>query len=157
MARSGSSLKRCPGPLRARHRRIPGFRDTSMWFSWDRYPPGRERAPLQLGPGQPPGSPSAASAMVTGREGTRRQRQFQTVESTAWKAGSDSVRFGADYRGMAPIRRGAASVLSAIADDIASLTVEGPRSAPCPITVAKSPLHQQTPHGQLDLATKAGR
>ena len=60
--------------------------------------------------------------VVTGREGTRRQRQFQTVESTAWKAGSHTVRFGADYRRMVPIRRDATGVLSAIADDITSLT-----------------------------------
>ena len=60
--------------------------------------------------------------VVTGREGTRRQRQFQTVESTAWKAGSHTVRFGVDYRRMVPIRRDATGVLSAIADDITSLT-----------------------------------
>ena len=60
--------------------------------------------------------------VVTGREGTRRQRQFQTVESAAWKAGSHTVRFGADYRRMVPIRRDATGVLSAIADDITSLT-----------------------------------
>jgi hypothetical protein len=60
--------------------------------------------------------------VVTGREGTRRQRQFQTVESTGWKAGSHAVRFGADYRRMVPIRRDATGVLSAIADDITSLT-----------------------------------
>ena len=60
--------------------------------------------------------------VVTGREGTRRQRQFQFVESTAWKAGAHTVRFGVDYRRMVPIRRDAAGVLSAIADDITSLT-----------------------------------
>jgi Carboxypeptidase regulatory-like domain len=60
--------------------------------------------------------------VVTGSEGTRRQRQFQTVESTAWKSGSHTVRFGADYRRMVPVRRDATGVLSAIADDITSLT-----------------------------------
>jgi len=60
--------------------------------------------------------------VVTGSEGTRRQRQFQTVESTGWKAGSHAVRFGADYRRMVPIRRDATGVLSAIADDITTLT-----------------------------------
>ena len=59
---------------------------------------------------------------VTGSEGTRRQRQFQTVESTAWKVGSHVVRFGVDYRRMVPIRRDATDLLSAIADDITSLT-----------------------------------
>lgn len=60
--------------------------------------------------------------VVTGHEGTRRQRQFQMVESTAWKAGAHNVRFGADYRRMTPIRRDATGTLSAIADDISSLT-----------------------------------
>jgi hypothetical protein len=60
--------------------------------------------------------------VVTGLEGNRRQRQFQTVESTAWKSGPQTVRFGADYRRMVPIRRDATGVLSAIADDITSLT-----------------------------------
>ena len=60
--------------------------------------------------------------VVTGREGTRRQRQFQTVESASWKAGSHTLRFGADYRRMVPIRRDATGVFSAIADDITSLT-----------------------------------
>jgi hypothetical protein len=59
--------------------------------------------------------------MVTGHEGTRRQRQFQAVESAAWKIGSHDVRFGADYRRMVPIRRDATGVLSAIADDITTL------------------------------------
>jgi hypothetical protein len=59
---------------------------------------------------------------VTGKEGTRRQRQFQVVESSTWKAGSHAVRFGADYRRMVPIRRDATASLSAIADDITSLT-----------------------------------
>ncbi len=60
--------------------------------------------------------------VVTGHEGTRRQRQFQTVQSTAWKSGAHTVRFGADYRRMVPIRRDASDVLSVIADDIATLT-----------------------------------
>jgi Carboxypeptidase regulatory-like domain len=60
--------------------------------------------------------------VVAGREGTRRQRQFQTVESTGWRTGSHTVRFGADYRRMVPIRRDATVMLSAIADDMTSLT-----------------------------------
>jgi hypothetical protein len=60
--------------------------------------------------------------VVMGSEGTRRQRQFQTVESTAWKAGAHSVRFGGDYRRMVPIRRDARDSLSAIADDMTSLS-----------------------------------
>jgi hypothetical protein len=60
--------------------------------------------------------------VVTGREGTRRQRQFQIVESTGVKLGAHNVRLGADYRRMTPIRRDAMDVLSAIADDITGLT-----------------------------------
>jgi len=60
--------------------------------------------------------------VVTGREGTRRQRQFQIVEGNAWKAGRHTVRFGVDYRRMVPVRRDATGVLSAIADDINALT-----------------------------------
>ncbi len=59
--------------------------------------------------------------VVTGREGTRRQRQFQVVESTAWRTGAHTFRLGVDYRRMTPIRRDAMGVLSAIADDITAL------------------------------------
>jgi hypothetical protein len=59
--------------------------------------------------------------VVTGREGTRRQRQFQMVDTASWKAGAHTLRLGADYRRMKPIRRDAMGVLSAIADDITGL------------------------------------
>ena len=59
---------------------------------------------------------------VVGNEGTRRQRQFQTVESAAWQKGGHTLHFGVDYRRMVPIRRDATGSLSAIADDITSLT-----------------------------------
>jgi hypothetical protein len=60
--------------------------------------------------------------VVVGNEGLRRQRQFQTVNSAAWNAHGHSLRFGADYRRIVPIRRDATGVLSAIADDISALT-----------------------------------
>ncbi len=60
--------------------------------------------------------------VVTGREGTRRQRQFQMVESAGWKPGAHTLRFGGDYRRMKPIRRDSMVVLIAIADDITALT-----------------------------------
>ena len=59
--------------------------------------------------------------VVAGREGTRRQRQFQMLESTAWKAGSHTLRLGVDYRRMKAVRRDAMDVLSAIADDLGAL------------------------------------
>ncbi|MEO8595113.1 MAG: carboxypeptidase regulatory-like domain-containing protein [Candidatus Solibacter sp.] len=60
--------------------------------------------------------------VVTGHEGTRRQRQFQLVESNTWKAGGHTLRFGADHRRIVPVRRDATGVYSAIADDLSSLT-----------------------------------
>ncbi len=60
--------------------------------------------------------------VVSGREGNRRQRQFQVVESTGVSRGAHNFRFGADYRRILPIRRDANGLLSAIADDINSLT-----------------------------------
>ena len=56
--------------------------------------------------------------VVTGREGDRTQRQFQIVQSTIWNRSAHSLRFGADYRRITPIRRDASGVLSVIADDI---------------------------------------
>jgi hypothetical protein len=60
--------------------------------------------------------------VVAGREGIRRQRQFQYVTSAVWNSGAHAVRFGGDYRRIVPIRRDAQAVLSAIADDITALT-----------------------------------
>jgi len=56
--------------------------------------------------------------VVTGREGDRKQRQFQIVQSTVWNRGVHALRFGADYRKITPIRRDASGALSVIADDI---------------------------------------
>lgn len=59
--------------------------------------------------------------VVTGREGDRKQRQFQIVESTVWNRGAHALRFGVDYRRMEPIRRDATGTLSVIADDISTV------------------------------------
>jgi len=59
--------------------------------------------------------------VVSGPEGVRRQRQFQLVESAGLTLGAHTLRVGGDYRRIVPIRRDAANVFSAIADDIASL------------------------------------
>ncbi|HXB74614.1 MAG TPA: TonB-dependent receptor, partial [Candidatus Acidoferrales bacterium] len=56
--------------------------------------------------------------VVTGREGDRKQRQFQMLQSTIWNRGAHGLRFGADYRRITPVRRDATGVLSVIADDI---------------------------------------
>ncbi len=60
--------------------------------------------------------------VVTGREGDRKQRQFQIVQSTVWNRGAHALRFGVDYRRMIPIRRDATGTLSVIADDITQVT-----------------------------------
>jgi hypothetical protein len=59
--------------------------------------------------------------VVTGREGDRKQRQFQVVQSTIWNRGRHALRFGVDYRRMVPIRRDATGTLSVIADDISTV------------------------------------
>ncbi len=60
--------------------------------------------------------------VVLGREGQRRQRQFQLVGSGGMNTAGHSLRMGADYRRILPIRRDAYGSVSAIADDITSLT-----------------------------------
>ena len=60
--------------------------------------------------------------VVNGREGERRQRQFQMVQSLGVTLGKHTLRFGADYRRIRPIRRDSNDVLSVIADDITSLS-----------------------------------
>jgi hypothetical protein len=60
--------------------------------------------------------------VVAGSEGSRRQRQFQSVDSASWQRRAHTLRFGVDYRKMTPIRRDSMGALSAIADDITALT-----------------------------------
>jgi hypothetical protein len=60
--------------------------------------------------------------VINGREGDRRQRQFQLVESTGLTIGPHTIRLGVDYRRIVPIRRDANGALSVIADDITGIT-----------------------------------
>jgi TonB dependent receptor len=60
--------------------------------------------------------------VVNGREGDRRQRQFQLVESTGLTLGAHTIRLGVDYRRIVPIRRDANGALAVIADDITAVT-----------------------------------
>ncbi|MBS1854107.1 MAG: TonB-dependent receptor [Acidobacteria bacterium] len=60
--------------------------------------------------------------VVLGSEGRRRQRQFQLLGSAGLNVSGHSLRVGADYRRILPIRRDASGMLSSIADDITSLT-----------------------------------
>jgi hypothetical protein len=59
--------------------------------------------------------------VVSGREGDRRQRQFEILQSAAVNGGAHALRFGFDYRRIVPIRRDATDALGVIADDIAAL------------------------------------
>jgi hypothetical protein len=102
----------------------------STWSRFGQSAPGCDLAPLTsyLFPNASPCNSlvrfliGGVGQVVNGREGDRRQRQFQVVESTAATLGAHSVRFGADYRRIVPIRRDAAGVLSAIADDMTALS-----------------------------------
>ena len=59
--------------------------------------------------------------VAAGREGERRQRQFQTIGSVAFEWGPHTVRGGLDYRRMTPVRRDAGGTLSLIAADISEV------------------------------------
>jgi hypothetical protein len=59
--------------------------------------------------------------LVSGREGDRRQRQFQTVQTLALHRGSHSLVLGSDYRGITAIRRDLSATYGLIADDVTGL------------------------------------
>lgn len=59
--------------------------------------------------------------LVSGREGDRKQRQFQTVETLALHHGAHSVAVGSDYRTITAIRRDPTGTYGLIADDVAGL------------------------------------
>jgi hypothetical protein len=59
--------------------------------------------------------------LVSGREGLRRQRQFQLTQSTSLSRNRNTVAFGVDYRSIIGIRRDPTGTLAIIADDISGL------------------------------------
>jgi hypothetical protein len=59
--------------------------------------------------------------LVAGPEGDRRQKQFQLVQSAAWKHGAHALRLGVDFRRIVPVRRDANDTLSLIADSFSAL------------------------------------
>ncbi|HLH19590.1 MAG TPA: TonB-dependent receptor [Bryobacteraceae bacterium] len=59
--------------------------------------------------------------LVSGREGDRRQRQFQTVETLGHRLGSHNLVVGSDYRSITAIRRDPTGTYGLIADDLAAL------------------------------------
>ena len=60
--------------------------------------------------------------LVSGREGDRRQRQFQAIPSASLHRGSHGISIGADYRRILAIRRDPTGALAVLADGIGSLT-----------------------------------
>jgi hypothetical protein len=62
--------------------------------------------------------------LVSGEEGTRRQRQFQTTGSMEFHSARHDVQVGADYRRVLAIRRDATGSLGVIADSVAGLATE---------------------------------
>ena len=59
--------------------------------------------------------------IISGSEGWRSQSQYQAATSASWNIGTHSVRFGADYRRLAPIRSDASGTLSILADSVEAL------------------------------------
>jgi hypothetical protein len=62
--------------------------------------------------------------LVSGEEGSRRQRQFQTTGSLASHLARHDLQVGADYRRVVAIRRDATPALGVIADDVVALDTE---------------------------------
>jgi outer membrane receptor protein involved in Fe transport len=65
---------------------------------------------------------SGVGQVVSGREGDRRQRQFQLLQSASLNEGRHALRLGFDYRRIVPIRRDATGTLSVIAENLAALS-----------------------------------
>jgi Carboxypeptidase regulatory-like domain len=59
--------------------------------------------------------------VISGREGDRRQRQLQAVDSVSWKRASNVLQVGSDFLRIAPARRDANGTLSLIADSLTAL------------------------------------
>jgi hypothetical protein len=60
--------------------------------------------------------------IVTGSEGQRRQSQYEISPAGNWNIRTHTIRFGADYRRLAPVRNDAGGSLSILADTVADLT-----------------------------------
>ncbi|MFB3825344.1 MAG: TonB-dependent receptor domain-containing protein [Bryobacteraceae bacterium] len=63
--------------------------------------------------------------VVSGDEGERRQSQYQVLQAVSARSGGHSMRFGGDYRRLAPVRRDAATAVSVIAESLTDLDLNG--------------------------------
>jgi hypothetical protein len=59
---------------------------------------------------------SGVAQLVSGREGVRRQRQFQFVQSGSWRRGPNTLMLGLDDRRITAVRRDFTGSLAVIAD-----------------------------------------
>jgi hypothetical protein len=62
--------------------------------------------------------------LVWGREGERRQAQFQVFQSAILNPGAHSIRLGVDYRRLAPTRQDATGTISIIAESLQDLSAD---------------------------------
>jgi hypothetical protein len=60
--------------------------------------------------------------LESGREGERKQRQFQTVGALTLRHSNHSLGFGVDYRRITAVRRDATGTLAVIADELTDLS-----------------------------------
>ena len=60
--------------------------------------------------------------VVSGSEGVRTQTQFQVTPAANWNIGNHAIRFGADYRRLAPARTDATGNIYAFVDTVQDLT-----------------------------------
>jgi hypothetical protein len=89
---------------------------------------------------------AGVGTLESGREGDRKQRQFQVVQSAAWHRGRHSAEIGADYRSITAVRRDAGGTLSILADQIADVA-----SADLPYVGTTSPINQTVSLPELSL------
>ena len=64
---------------------------------------------------------SGIGQLESGREGARKQRQFQTVGAVSYRHGNHAFGIGADYRRITAVRRDASGTLALIADQVTDL------------------------------------
>jgi len=60
--------------------------------------------------------------VVSGSEGVRTQTQFQVTPAANWNVGNHAIRFGADYRRLAPARTDATGSIYLFVDTVQDLT-----------------------------------
>ncbi len=63
--------------------------------------------------------------VVSGSEGLRGQTQFQVTPAANWSIGNHAIRFGADYRRLAPARTDATGSIYAFVNSVQDLTNNG--------------------------------